>query len=41
VIVTVVILSTVIPTLIAQKFFFPKNVLQEQILQGGHNDGNE
>lgn len=43
VIVTVVILSAVIPTLIAQKFFFPKNVLQEQeqVLQGGSNHGNE
>lgn len=41
VIVTAVILSAVIPTLIAQKFFFPKNVFQEQRLQGGSNDGNE
>ncbi|AFV04220.1 cation:proton antiporter [Dehalobacter sp. CF] len=40
VIVTVVILSAVIPTLIAQKFFFPKKVLQEQVLQGGHDDGS-
>ncbi|MCM1566016.1 MAG: cation:proton antiporter [Dehalobacter sp.] len=41
VIVTVVILSAVVPTLIAQKFFFPKNVLQEQSVQGGPNNGNE
>jgi Kef-type K+ transport system membrane component KefB len=39
--VTVVILSAVIPTLIAQKFFFPKNVLRERVLQGESNDGNK
>ncbi|WP_423779590.1 hypothetical protein [Dehalobacter restrictus] len=36
VIVSVVILSAVIPTLIAQKFFFPRN-----LLKGGQSDGNQ
>lgn len=41
VIVTVVILSAVIPTLIAQKLFYPKNLLPEQIVHAGHIYGAE
>lgn len=41
VIVIVVIGSAVIPTLIAQKIFFQKNVLQEEIVQGGHINENK